>query len=76
MTYILNALIVIPTRFMDRYGWRAATEHEQEATWRFYEVLGERMGIADPGPRRTPMPTGFSVSTRRSTLGQVRKVPP
>lgn len=47
MTYILNALIVVPTRFMNRYGWRAVTEREEAATWRFYEVLGERMGIAD-----------------------------
>lgn len=28
MTYILNALFVIPTRFMDRYGWRAVTDGE------------------------------------------------
>lgn len=47
MTYILNALIVVPTRFMDRYGWRTVTEGERVATWRFYEVLGRRMRIAD-----------------------------
>jgi hypothetical protein len=46
MTYILNALIVVPTRFMNRYGWRKVTDSEQTATWRFYHVLGERMGIA------------------------------
>jgi len=47
MPYILNALIVVPTRFMDRYGWRTVTEGERIATWRFYDVLGERMHIAD-----------------------------
>lgn len=47
MTYILNALIVVPTRFMDRYAWRTVTEDERIATWRFYDVLGERMHIAD-----------------------------
>lgn len=47
MTYILNALIVVPTRFMDRYGWRSVTAAEREATWRFYDVLGARLHIAD-----------------------------
>lgn len=47
MTYILNAMIVVPTQFMDRYGWRKMTPGERVATWRFYDVLGERMGIAD-----------------------------
>ncbi len=46
MTYILNSLIVVPTRLMDRYGWRVVSEAEREATWRFYDALGERMNIA------------------------------
>lgn len=47
MSYVLNALIVVPTRFMDRHGWRKVTAGERAATCRFYDVLGERMGIAD-----------------------------
>ena len=47
MTYLLNALIVVPTRFMNRFGWRQVTESERHATWRFYEALGQRMSIAD-----------------------------
>lgn len=47
MTYVLTALTVVPIRFMDRYGWRRVTAMEREATWRFCDVLGERMGIAD-----------------------------
>lgn len=47
LTYILNALIVVPTRFMDRYGWRRVTAIERKATWRFYDELGRRMHIAD-----------------------------
>jgi hypothetical protein len=47
MAYVLNALIVVPTRFMDRYGWRAVTDHERYATWRFYDVLGRHMSIAE-----------------------------
>lgn len=47
MTYLLNALIVVPTRFMDRYGWRRVTAAEREASWRFCDILGQRMGIVD-----------------------------
>ena len=47
MTYVLTALAVVPIRFMDRYGWRRVTAKEREATWRFCDVLGERMGIAE-----------------------------
>jgi hypothetical protein len=47
MAYLLNALIVVPTRFMDRYGWRAVSEQERQATREFYNTLGQHMGIAD-----------------------------
>lgn len=47
MTYLLAALMVVPTRFMDRYGWRTVTEAERRATWRFWDVVGERMTISD-----------------------------
>lgn len=47
MTYVLTALAVVPIRFMDRYGWRRVTAKERDATWRFCDALGERMGIAD-----------------------------
>ena len=46
MTYVLNCLIVVPTQFMNSYGWRAVTSAEQTATWHFYDTLGDRMGIA------------------------------
>jgi hypothetical protein len=46
MSYLLNALIVVPTRFMDRYGWRRVTAEERDATWHFYDQLGQRMHIA------------------------------
>jgi hypothetical protein len=46
MTYLQCALMVVPTRFMDRYGWRTVTGAERYATWRFWNVLGERMNIA------------------------------
>jgi hypothetical protein len=45
MTYLLAVLTVVPTRFMDNYGWRPVTDDERYATWRFWDVLGERMKI-------------------------------
>ncbi|GAB3917815.1 hypothetical protein GCM10011575_41930 [Microlunatus endophyticus] len=47
MTYLLAALMVVPTRFMDRYGWRTVTNAERRATWRFWDAVGDRMTISD-----------------------------
>ncbi|QDP95356.1 DUF2236 domain-containing protein [Microlunatus elymi] len=46
MTYLLAALMVVPTRVMDRFGWRPVTVAERESTWHFWDSLGERMRIA------------------------------
>lgn len=69
MTYILNALIVVPTRFMNRYGWRKVTDAELTATWRFYDVLGERMGIAC-------RPSSYVDAEQRLTGYEVRQLQP
>lgn len=45
LTYVLNALIVIPSRFIARVGWRPLHDTETTATWRFYTELGARMRI-------------------------------
>lgn len=45
--YVLACLIVVPTRWLERYGWRQPCCHERRATWRFYLELGRRMGITD-----------------------------
>lgn len=45
LTYVLNALIVVPNRFIERAGWRPLTAAERTASWRFYRELGRRMGI-------------------------------
>jgi hypothetical protein len=48
--YILTTFAVVPTRFADRFGWRAVSAPEREATWRFYRDLGRRMAIGSiPG---------------------------
>ncbi|GIF78148.1 oxygenase MpaB family protein [Asanoa siamensis] len=48
--YVLACLMVVPMRWLDRYGWRRPCCHEREASYRFYRELGERMNIPDiPG---------------------------
>lgn len=45
--YILAAFAVVPTRFVDEYGWRRMTLHERQATHAFYYELGRRMAIRE-----------------------------
>jgi hypothetical protein len=48
--YVLGALVVVPIRWLDRYGWRRPCCHERTAVHRYYRELGQRMGITDiPG---------------------------
>ncbi|MCF0091879.1 oxygenase MpaB family protein [Micromonospora sp. MH99] len=48
--YVLGCLVVIPTRWLQEYGWRQPCCHERQATYLFYRELGRRMGITDiPG---------------------------
>ncbi|MGC5053250.1 oxygenase MpaB family protein [Micromonospora sp. DT48] len=43
--YVLGCLVVIPTRWLQRYGWRRPCCHERQATYHFYRELGHRMSI-------------------------------
>jgi hypothetical protein len=43
--YVLSALMVVPTRWLQRYGWRRVCCHEQAATYWFWRELGQRLGI-------------------------------
>jgi hypothetical protein len=43
--YVLACLIVIPTRWLNRYGWRRPCCHERTATHHLYQQIGSRMGI-------------------------------
>ncbi|TDB91144.1 DUF2236 domain-containing protein [Micromonospora fluostatini] len=43
--YVLGCLVVVPTRWLDRYGWRRPCCHERRATHAFYRELGRRMGV-------------------------------
>ncbi len=39
------ALVFVPVRWLERYGWRPLCCHERTATYVFYRELGRRMGI-------------------------------
>ena len=43
--YILALYIVVPVRWIDRYGWRRLTDHERQAMTAVGRRLGELMGI-------------------------------
>ena len=45
LRYVLSTFVFEPIRWLERYGRRCMTAHEQEAWFRYYRGLGERMGI-------------------------------
>jgi hypothetical protein len=45
--YILAGLMVIPIRWVHRYGWRRPCCHERRASHALYRELGRRMNITD-----------------------------
>jgi ER-bound oxygenase mpaB/B'/Rubber oxygenase, catalytic domain len=48
--YVLSTFVVVPTRWLDRYGWRPLTGAERAASANYYRELGKHMGIKDiPG---------------------------
>lgn len=49
--YTLAAFVVVPTRFIDRHGWRKTSEAERAIIAAWYHELGRLMNIKD-GPER------------------------
>src|SRR6478752_7151586 len=47
LRYVLSTFVVVPMRWLDRWGWRALTEHERVASANYYRTLGRHMGIKD-----------------------------
>ncbi|ANY07377.1 oxygenase MpaB family protein [Pseudonocardia sp. HH130630-07] len=47
MRYVLATFVVVPLRWVDRWGWRRHTEVERVATANYYRRLGRHMGIRD-----------------------------
>ncbi|MER5730391.1 oxygenase MpaB family protein [Streptomyces sp. NPDC002138] len=47
MRYVLCTFVVVPKRWLDVYGWRSMTHHEQRASARYHATLGQHLGITD-----------------------------
>jgi ER-bound oxygenase mpaB/B'/Rubber oxygenase, catalytic domain len=47
MRYVLCTFVVIPMRWLDRFGWRPLTEAERRASANYYRALGRHMNIKD-----------------------------
>jgi ER-bound oxygenase mpaB/B'/Rubber oxygenase, catalytic domain len=45
--YVLATLLVVPARWVDRYGWRPVSDHERRAAYLYHRELGRRMGITE-----------------------------
>jgi hypothetical protein len=43
--YVLATMMVVPERFIDRYGWRPLCCHERAANFRYHRELGRRMNV-------------------------------
>ncbi len=48
--YVLSTFVYEPVRWIDRFGWRNLTEHEQQALYFFWRAVGQRMGIENIPP--------------------------
>ena len=47
MRYVLCTFVVTPKRWLDAYGWRRLSAHEQRAAAVYYRTLGRHMGIPE-----------------------------
>lgn len=47
MRYVLTTFVVVPMRWLERYGWRRLTPAERVASCNYYRALGRAMGIKD-----------------------------
>jgi GNAT superfamily N-acetyltransferase len=47
MRYVQSTFVVIPMRWLDRYGWRPLSEAERRASANYYRELGRHMNIKD-----------------------------
>ncbi len=47
LRYVLSTFVIVPMRWLDRWGWRRLTEHERVASTNYYRALGRHMGIKE-----------------------------
>jgi len=63
--YVLGCLVVVPIRWLERYGWRRPCCHERTAAYLYYRELGRRMGISDIPPSYETFAAWFDDYDRR-----------
>ncbi|MFM7361206.1 MAG: dephospho-CoA kinase [Cyanobium sp.] len=44
--YVLSGFVAEPIRWLQRYGWRSLTDREEQALYRLWRRVGQRMGLA------------------------------
>ena len=50
LRYVLSTFVVVPTRWLERFGWRPLRDAERVASANYYRELGRHMNIKDvPG---------------------------
>lgn len=47
LLYVLSTFVFEPIRWIERFGWRALTQHERLGLFHYYAELGQRMHIRD-----------------------------
>jgi hypothetical protein len=47
MVYVLTTFVVVPVRWIERFGWRPLHPNERAAAYAYYARLGELMGIRE-----------------------------
>jgi len=47
LRYVLSTFVVVPTRWLERFGWRPLSEGERVASTNYYRELGRHMNIKD-----------------------------
>jgi hypothetical protein len=67
--YALASLVVVPVRWLDRYGRRPASAAERRASALFYHHLGAAMGVADTPSTYDGMAEHFD-TVQRTRLGR------
>jgi hypothetical protein len=45
--YVLSTFVFEPIRWLEKFAWRPMTQHEQQAWFKYYQVLGKKMHIKD-----------------------------
>ena len=69
--YVLSTFVAVPARWIERFGWRPMSAHEQVITQTYYAELGRRMGIRGLPPTFAET-LAFSAAYEEEHFGRTR----